>query len=103
MAARALTVGVKVIDLSADFRMDTPESYEQWYGVAHPHPELLPVPYGLPEINRASLRDVDLVAVPGCYPATTLLGLYPLLKAHVLRWAGSDHRRCQIRSFGRGA
>ena len=44
----------------------------------------LPVPYGLPEINRANLQNIDLVAVPGCYPTTTLLGLYPLLKAHVL-------------------
>ncbi|MBZ0301282.1 MAG: N-acetyl-gamma-glutamyl-phosphate reductase [Anaerolineae bacterium] len=84
MAARALAVGVKVIDLSADFRLDTPERYQEWYGAAHPHPELLPVPYGLPEINRANLQHTHLVAVPGCYPTTTLLGLYPLLKAHVL-------------------
>lgn len=84
VAAQALQAGVKVIDLSADFRMNTPEAYEQWYHSPHPHPELLPVPYGLPEINRASLQNIDLVAVPGCYPTTTLLGLYPLLKAHAL-------------------
>ncbi len=84
MAARALAVGTRVIDLSADFRLDTAERYAQWYGSAHPHPELLPVPYGLPEIHRAQLQQLDLVAVPGCYPTTTLLGLYPLLKAHVL-------------------
>jgi N-acetyl-gamma-glutamyl-phosphate reductase len=84
VAAQALAAGVKVIDLSADFRLDTAESYEQWYKVTHPHPELLPIPYGLPEINRANLRDIDLVAVPGCYPTTTLLGLYPLLKVHAL-------------------
>jgi N-acetyl-gamma-glutamyl-phosphate reductase len=79
VAAKALQAGVKVIDLSADFRMDTAESYEEWYQVAHPHPELLPTPYGLPEMNRANLKNIDLVAVPGCYPTTTLLGLYPLL------------------------
>ncbi|PJF40882.1 MAG: N-acetyl-gamma-glutamyl-phosphate reductase [Chloroflexi bacterium] len=84
VAAQALAVGVKVIDLSADFRLDTPERYEQWYKVPHPHPELLPTPYGLPEINRANIRGVNLVATPGCYPTTTLLGLYPLLKAHAL-------------------
>ncbi len=84
VAAQALNAGVKVIDLSADFRLDTSESYEQWYKSAHPHPELLPVPYGLPEINRQNLKNIDLVAVPGCYPTTTLLGLYPLLKLGVL-------------------
>jgi N-acetyl-gamma-glutamyl-phosphate reductase len=84
VAVQALQVGVKVIDLSADFRLNTPESYQTWYKTEHPHPELLPVPYGLPEFNRAHLQNIDLVAVPGCYPTTTLLGLYPLLKAHVL-------------------
>ncbi|MAS34666.1 MAG: N-acetyl-gamma-glutamyl-phosphate reductase [Anaerolineaceae bacterium] len=84
MAGKALAVGVKVIDLSADFRLNTAESYAKWYGGEHPHPELLPVPYGLPEMNRGALSNIDLVAVPGCYPTTTLLGLYPLLKAHVL-------------------
>ncbi len=84
VAAPALAAGVKVIDLSADFRMDTAEAYTQWYDVPHPHPDLLPVPYGLPEIYRANLQAIDLVAVPGCYPTTALLGLYPLLKVHAL-------------------
>ncbi|HLV34083.1 MAG TPA: N-acetyl-gamma-glutamyl-phosphate reductase [Spirillospora sp.] len=84
MAVKALEAGVKVIDLSADFRLDTAERYVQWYGSPHPYPEMLPVPYGLPEINRAKLHNIDLVAVPGCYPTTTLLGLYPLLKVHAL-------------------
>lgn len=83
-AAQATAAGLRVIDLSADLRLDTPESYQQWYGVPHPHPELLPTPYGLPEINRDKLRGVQRVAVPGCYPTTTLLGLYPLLQAGVL-------------------
>ena len=81
MAKKALDAGVRVVDLSADFRLDTPESYQKWYSHAHPHPELLPAPYGLPEINRANLHDVRLIAAPGCYPTTTILGLYPLLKA----------------------
>lgn len=83
-AARGVRAGVKVIDLSADLRLSTPEIYEQWYRTPHPNPELLPVPYGLPEINREQLRGIDIVAVPGCYPTTTLLGLYPLLRADVI-------------------
>ena len=81
MAKKALDAGVRVVDLSADFRLDTPESYQKWYNHAHPHPELLPTPYGLPEINRDKLRNVNLIAAPGCYPTTTILGLLPLLKA----------------------
>ncbi len=84
VAVQALAQGVKVIDLSADMRLDTPERYHAWYQVEHPHPELLPTPYGLPEINRANLHGVARVAVPGCYPTTTLLGVYPLLMAGVL-------------------
>lgn len=75
---------VRVIDLSADMRLDSAESYERWYGETHPHPDLLDTPYGLPEINRDKLRNVKRVAVPGCYPTTTLLGLFPLLKGEAL-------------------
>lgn len=81
--AKARNAGLRVIDLSADLRLDTPEAYKTWYTHDHPHPELLPAPYGLPEINRDKLRAAGVVAVPGCYPTTTLLGVYPLLKAHV--------------------
>ncbi|MEZ4669172.1 MAG: N-acetyl-gamma-glutamyl-phosphate reductase [Anaerolineae bacterium] len=80
MAAKARTLGKKVVDLSADLRLDTTESYQKWYGAAHPNPELLPVPYGLPEFNRDKLKGVDLVAAPGCYPTTTLLGVAPVLR-----------------------
>ena len=85
MAKRGLDAGVKVVDLSADLRMDSPEAYQEHYDAPHPHPELLPVPYGLPEINRAALAGVDLVATPGCYPTTALLGMYPLLRHNALR------------------
>ena len=85
MAKAGLEAGVKVVDLSADLRLDTPEAYEQSYHSPHPHPELLPAPYGLPEINRAELQGADVVATPGCYPTTTLLGLYPLLRFGALR------------------
>lgn len=75
----AQDVGVKVIDLSADLRFEDPTIYQKWYDVEHPHPELLPVPYGLPEIHRSQIKGVDMVGIPGCYPTATLLGIYPLL------------------------
>lgn len=86
VAKRALDAGLRVIDLSADLRLETAEAYQKWYGVPHPHPELLPTPYGLPEMNRDAIRGAKVVAVPGCYPTTILLGLYPLLQIE-----GLDH------------
>ena len=85
MAKKGIDAGVKVVDLSADLRIDSPEAYEQTYQTPHPHPQLLPTPYGLPEINRANIAGADVVATPGCYPTTTLLGLYPLLQCDALR------------------
>ncbi|MFN8568731.1 MAG: hypothetical protein U0Z44_14730 [Kouleothrix sp.] len=79
-ARRARAAGVRVIDLSADFRLATPAAYKRWYGHDHPAPELLPAPYGLPELNRAALHDAALIANPGCYPTSVLLGLAPLLR-----------------------
>lgn len=84
LAKQALAAKLKVIDLSADFRLETAEAYKKWYKTEHPHPELLPAPYGLPEMNRDAIRQATLVAVPGCYPTTTLLGLYPLLRVNGL-------------------
>jgi len=84
MAKKGIDAGLKVIDLSADLRIDSPEAYERSYHSPHPHPELLPTPYGLPEINRAKLLGADVAATPGCYPTTTLLGIYPLLRAQAL-------------------
>ncbi len=84
MAKKGIDAGVKVVDLSADLRLDTPEAYARSYDTPHPHPELLPTPYGLPEINRQNLVGADVVATPGCYPTTTLLGLYPLLQCGAL-------------------
>lgn len=81
VAAKALAAGVRVLDLSADLRLKTPDAYKQWYGHNHTQPELLPVVYGLPEIHRQHiLTDTQVVAVPGCYPTATILGLLPLLQ-----------------------
>ena len=69
---------VRVVDLSADFRLRLLDVYEHWY-VPHPHPELLgDAVYGLPELRRAQIEGADIVANPGCYPTATLLALAPL-------------------------
>jgi N-acetyl-gamma-glutamyl-phosphate reductase len=70
--------GLKVVDLSADFRLRDLATYEQWYG-AHPNPELIgEAAYGITELNRADIRGADLVANPGCYPTAAMLALAPL-------------------------
>ncbi len=77
-----LDKGVKVIDLSADCRLTDLKTYQDWYGV-HKDPELLgQAIYGLPEIKRNLIKKARLVANPGCYPTTVILGLAPLLNAH---------------------
>ncbi|MFT4035409.1 MAG: N-acetyl-gamma-glutamyl-phosphate reductase [Patulibacter sp.] len=70
--------GLKVIDLSADFRLRDLTTYQAWYGT-HPHPELIGRSvYGLPELYRADLAGAQLVSGPGCFPTAALLGLRPL-------------------------
>jgi len=79
-ARRLLDSGVRLIDVAADFRLKDPEVWERWYGMAHECPDLLDAAvYGLPELNRARIRDARIVANPGCYPTTISLGLLPLL------------------------
>ncbi len=74
--------GVRVIDLSADFRLTDVETYTRWYGVEHTAQDLIPeFVYGLSEINRAEIRGANKIAVPGCYPTCVNLALYPLAKA----------------------
>ena len=81
-AVIALEAGCKVIDLSADFRLDDPDVYAQWYDKEHPAPELLETAvYGLTEFSRDKLPGANLVAVPGCYPTSILLPIRPLLEA----------------------
>ena len=82
--------GRRVIDLGADYRLRRPADYERWYGFTHPAPELLAqAVYGLPEQHREQLlalqgADVAIVGAPGCYPTTSLLGLYPLARAGLI-------------------
>jgi N-acetyl-gamma-glutamyl-phosphate reductase len=79
--------GVKVIDLSADYRLKDPLVYAAWYQ-AHKTPELLPeAVYGLPELHREEIRKARLVANPGCYPTSIILAASPLLDKGLI-----DHR-----------
>ncbi len=76
----ALEAELKVIDLSADFRLSDPEVYEAWYNTPHiAREELRDAVYGLPEVYRDAIQDARLIANPGCYPTSILLALYPLL------------------------
>ena len=75
MVPKLIEAGTRVIDLSADFRLRDAELWQQWYNMPHTCPELLDLAvYGLPEVNRASIKDAQLIAVPGCYPTATQLG-----------------------------
>ena len=72
---------VKVIDLSADFRIKDVKTYEKWYGIEHKSPEYIKeAVYGLCEINREDVKKARLVANPGCYTTCSILSLYPLVK-----------------------
>ncbi|MGP5210208.1 N-acetyl-gamma-glutamyl-phosphate reductase [Psychrobacter alimentarius] len=81
--AEALTqAGVKVIDLAADFRLQSLADFEHWYQQSHACPELLKTAvYGLPEVNRDKLASALVVGNPGCYPTTAILGLKPIIDA----------------------
>jgi N-acetyl-gamma-glutamyl-phosphate reductase len=84
LVASLLGLGVRVVDLSADFRLRDVAVYEEWYR-AHPEPGLLgQAVYGLPERYREQIRGADLVANPGCYPTATLLALAPLARAGLI-------------------
>ncbi len=74
--------GVRVIDLSADFRIRNPSVYEEFYAQTHPAPELLSrSTYGLAEVYRDAIQSAQLIACPGCYPTSILLPMLPLIRA----------------------
>jgi N-acetyl-gamma-glutamyl-phosphate reductase len=76
-----LSAGVRVVDLSADFRIKDAAVYQEFYGHGHSAPDLLGQSvYGLPEIYRDKIRDAKFVACPGCYPTSILIPLRPLIR-----------------------
>lgn len=85
MAEQLLAKGVKVIDLSADFRLHSAEQWRHWYGMEHACPDLIAeAVYGLPEMNREAIKQARLVACPGCYPTAVQLGFLPLLEDELI-------------------
>ena len=85
MTVELINAGVKVIDLAADFRLKDPAEWAQWYGMEHACPDVLQdAVYGLPEINRAAIREAKVVANPGCYPTAVTLGFLPLIEQGLL-------------------
>lgn len=85
MAKELLDLGIKVIDLSADFRLKNVAEWEKWYGLTHAAPDLIAkAVYGLPEIYRDALKTADLIACAGCYPTAVQLGFLPLLENGVI-------------------
>ncbi|HXG46142.1 MAG TPA: N-acetyl-gamma-glutamyl-phosphate reductase, partial [Methylomirabilota bacterium] len=88
-AVPLLQAGCVVIDLSADFRLKSPDTYKEFYGHDHPAPDLLGrAVYGLPELHRTSIMGATLIASPGCYPTSILLPTIPLLRARLIRPTG---------------
>ncbi|MEK7281952.1 MAG: N-acetyl-gamma-glutamyl-phosphate reductase [Chloroflexota bacterium] len=86
VCSQALDKGIKVIDLSADFRLKDAREYEQWYGITHPTPHLLTeAVFGLTELHRSQIASARLVANPGCYPTAAILALAPLVREGLIQ------------------
>ena len=80
-----LNNGIKVVDISADFRLKDASEYQRWYGFSHPAPHLLAqAVYGLTELYRSQVASAQLVANPGCYPTAAILALAPVVKARLI-------------------
>ncbi len=77
--------GFRIVDLSGDFRLSSPEIYEKWYAKKHTFATgFKAAVYGLPELHREAIKGARLVANPGCYPTSAILGLAPLVKANII-------------------
>ncbi len=82
--------GVKVVDLGADFRLQSIADFEHWYQHTHSCPELLKTAvYGLPEVNRNKIASANVIANPGCYPTTAILGLKPIIATQNLHFTNT--------------
>lgn len=80
-----LALGKRVVDFSADYRLNDVGTYEKWYGVTHPDPERVgSVVYGLPELFREQIKGAQVVANPGCFPTSAILGLAPLVEERLI-------------------
>src|SRR5689334_5233338 len=91
LAGELVQRGVKVLDLSADFRLKDPAVFRQWYKLDHANPRLLAeAVYGLPESNRDAIASARLVACPGCYPTSVQLAVLPLVEQSLVHSVIAD-------------
>ena len=82
VVSQLLEAGTRVVDFSADYRLNEVGVYENWYDTQHPDPTRLGhTPYGLPELFREEITGASLVANPGCYPTSAILGMAPFIKS----------------------
>ena len=89
LADELLAPAIPFVDLGADFRLDSAEEFERWYGEPHARPDLLAsVTYGLPEVFRDAIKGSKRVAAPGCYPTAASLAIRPLVKAGAIENQG---------------
>lgn len=89
LADALMATGAKLVDLGADFRLDSAEDYQRWYGEPHARPDLIGrFTYGLPEYYRTAIAGADYVAAPGCYPTAANLALKPLIDAGLVEASG---------------
>jgi N-acetyl-gamma-glutamyl-phosphate/LysW-gamma-L-alpha-aminoadipyl-6-phosphate reductase len=103
LVPKLLEAGLKVIDMSADFRLKNPADYETWYGFKHDHPELLKeAAYGMPEFHSEEIKKARLIACPGCMASAAIFALAPIIKAGLV-----EHNRIvvdlKVGSSGGGA
>ena len=85
LVSKLLEVGLKVLDMSADFRLKNLSDYEKWYGWKHSNPELLKeAVYGLPELHRKDIKEARLIACPGCMSTAAILALAPIIKTDAI-------------------
>jgi len=101
MAEELLARNVKVIDLSADFRIKDDKEWSKWYGMDHACPDLIKeAVYGLPEVNREAIKTTNLLACPGCYPTAVQLGFLPLIENNLI---DTSHLIADVKSGVSGA
>jgi N-acetyl-gamma-glutamyl-phosphate reductase len=101
LAEEMLTRGIKVIDLSADFRLKDAKEWSRWYGMEHNCPYLISdAVYGLPEVNREAIKQAKLIACPGCYPTAVQLGFLPLIENGLI---DVNHLIADVKSGASGA
>jgi N-acetyl-gamma-glutamyl-phosphate reductase len=95
--------GVKVVDISADFRLKDLSVYESWYDVVHPCPQYIEdAVYGLPELHKSQIQNANLIANPGCYPTSAILALAPAIWAGIIENDIIVDSKSGISGAGRG-